>query len=90
MKELGKRKYIIYVKKTIFFDLKFPPILSFIFHLSDDEDKDSSQFCNLDALRKDYEHLFVEKFNIGELNNILKGSINQSSINHYTSTLLNL
>lgn len=84
-----ERKYHI-CKKTNFFDLKFPPILCFIFNLSDDNDKDSSQFYNLQALRKDYEHLVVEKFNIGELNYILKGSINQSSINHYTSTLLNI
>ena len=58
-------------------------------HLSDDTDKNSTQFYNLGLLRPDYEHLVVEKFNIGELNYILKGSINHSSINHYTTTLIN-
>lgn len=82
MKELEKRKYIITCKKTIFYDLKFLPILCFILDLSDDNDKDSNQFYNLEALKKDYKHLVVEIFNIGELNYISKGSINQSSIKH--------
>ena len=89
-KRIRKEEIYHICKKTIFFDLKFPPILCFIFDLSDDNDKDSSQFYNLEAEKKDYEYLVVEKFNIGELNYILKVSINQSSINHYTSTLINI
>ena len=76
--------------KTCFFDLKFPPFLCFILDLSDDSDKDSTQFYNLGLLRPDYEHLIVENFNIVDLNYILKGSINQSSINHYTASLINI
>ena len=66
--------------KTCFFDLKFPQFLCFILDLSDDSDKDLTQFYNLGLLRSDYEHLIVENFNIVDLNYILKGSINQSSI----------
>lgn len=40
-----RKEDIYYIcQKTIFFDLKLPPILCFIFDLSDDTDEDSNQF----------------------------------------------
>jgi len=77
-------------KKTFFTDLKFPPIISFILDLSDNNEIDEFQYYNLENLLNYYKHLIIEKINICDKEYILKGIINQISINHYSATLLNI
>ena len=70
--------------------MKFPSIISFIFDLSSKDEEDLFQYYNLESLLNDYKQFITEKLYIGENYYILKGTINQISINHYTASLLNI
>ena len=75
-------------KQTIVKELEIPNILFFIFDLSTENESDENQYLNLIKLRNEYKKFIVASFHYK--NNIYKlsGTINQTSVNHYTACII--
>lgn len=76
-------------KQKIVKDILFPNILVFILDLSDENNKDEMAYINLVILKLKYKHLIVDEFFLINDHYILSEIINQKTINHYISCIIN-
>lgn len=81
--------FIWLVKQKIIKWYILPNLLSFILDLSNENEKDENQYNNLIILKDRYKHLIKEEIIIDKISYKLVGTINQHTINHYTSCIIN-
>ena len=86
---LKKNSFFMTCKQKIIKSYNLPDLLSFIFDLSNEHERDENQYNNLIKLKDEYKHLIQEEIIIDKKYYKLVGTINQQTINHYSSCIIN-
>ena len=86
---LKRNTFYLTCKQKLIQNYDLPYILSFIFDLSTEKERDENQYYNLINLKDQYKHLVKEDILINNISYKLAGTINLNSINHYAACIIN-